>query len=380
MYQRLLNLTELVQKKSVLLLGPRQTGKSTIIQQSFPDAYYVHLAESDVFRELSARPELVRQRLPPQQKILVIDEAQRIPELFNEVQVMLDRSKDLRVVLTGSSARKLKRTGINLLPGRIWQRRLFPLVSAELGESRIEERVVRGSLPAMIDSPDYIEELKQYVGNYLEEEVRAEGLVRGIGSFSRFLTVAALCNTEQVNLTKISNDTGISISTIRTFFDILEDTLLAVKLPVFRKSHSRKAVAIPKFYFFDCGVVNALLGRFEVKPQNELFGKALEHLIFQELWAYLHYSNSSIPLTYWRTHTKFEVDFVLGDSIGIEVKAGNRVVSTDEKGLHALGDEIELKRKIIVCREPIARLSDTGVEIIPVERFLEKLWKGEIAA
>jgi uncharacterized protein len=278
-YERYVNLLTLLDKKSLLLLGPRQTGKSTLAQGTFPEATYINLAAADVYRELSARPELVRQRLLPHTKKLIIDEAQRIPEIFDEVQIVLDRDKELRVLLTGSSARKLRRTGINLLPGRIWHQRLFPLVYPELGSGRTLERLVRGSMPGMIDSEDYKQELKNYVGLYLDEEVRSEGLVRGIGDFSRFLTVSALSNCQQINFTNISNYTGVEINTVRSYFQILADTLLGDLLPSFQRTIKRKAVTTPKFYFFDNGVVNALLNRFDISEEGELYGNAVEHLI-----------------------------------------------------------------------------------------------------
>ena len=364
----------------MLLLGPRQTGKSTLALEAFPSATYVNLSSADTFRELSDRPELVRQRMFPGTTQLIIDEAQRIPELFDEVQVMLDRDKSLRVLLTGSSARKLRRTGINLLPGRVWQERLFPLVHCEIGHGRVNDRLTRGSLPAMIDSPDFRQELKNYVGVYLDEEVRAEGLVRGIGDFSRFLTVAALSNGEQLNFTNIASDTGIKVNTVRSYFQILEDTLIGFQLPSFRQTLTRKAVATPKFYFFDNGVVNALLNRFEVSPESELYRGAIEHLVFSELKAYLAYNQLDYELTYWRTHSKFEVDFVVGDQVAIEVKAARRVSGRDEKGLQALAEEVTLKKRIIVCNESAPRTSDSGVQILPLEDFLDFLWQGQIIA
>ena len=376
-YKRRLNLLELINKKSLLLLGPRQTGKSTLTQETFPDATYINLAAADVFRELSSRPELVRQRLHPKTKQLIIDEAQRIPEIFDEVQLLIDRDKALRVLLTGSSARKLRRTGINLLPGRIWQLRLFPLVFPETGKGRTQDRLVRGSLPSMIDNKDFRQELRNYVGLYLDEEVRAEGLVRGLGDFSRFLTVAALSNGQQVNFTNIANDTGIKVNTVRSYFQILEDTLIGAQLPSYRHTKKRKAVATPKFYFFDNGVVNALLNRFEISPESELYGSAFEQLIYCELRAYLSYNQIEDELTYWRTQSKIEVDFVIGNQIAIEVKSSQRITERDEKGLKALSQELKLKHRIIVCNESQPRLSDSGVKILPIDYFLEQLWGGE---
>lgn len=377
-YNRIIDLKSLVSKKSILLLGSRQTGKSTLVQRTFKNATYINLAEADTFREISSRPEIIRQRLLDQSQILIIDEAQKIPEVFDEVQVLLDRSNKLRVILTGSNARKLKRKGINLLPGRVWKRELFPLVYPELKRSRIEERAQRGSLPGIIDSEHYREELRNYVGLYLDEEVRAEGIVRSIGDFGRFLNTAALCNTELINFTNISNDSGIKLNTVRSYFQILEDTLIGHILPTFNKTITRKSTTTPKFYFFDCGVVNAILNRFDVTPESDIFGKALEHLIFLELKAYLSYLSSDLDLTFWRSLSRIEVDFVIGDTVAIEVKAKNRISDRDAKGIVALSEEIKLKRKIIVCREKYKRKTDSGIEIYPIEDFLRELWDGDI--
>lgn len=376
MYKRLLNIDVLLKKKSILLLGPRQTGKSTLARHLGENAQYFDLSETNVYRELSARPELLRQRLAPRTRIIVIDEAQKLPALFDEVQVLLDRNKDLRVLMTGSSARKLRRSGVNLLPGRIWRKKLFPLVSAELGEARIDLRVRRGSLPGIIDSEDFRTELKNYVGLYLEEEIRAEGLTRNVGNFSRFLTTAALGNAEQVNYSNIANDVGIPLNTVKGYFQILYDTLVAYELPPYRKTVTRKAVATPKFYFFDLGVANELLGRFEIERHGDLFGKAFEHLVFTELKAAVEYFDSGLPLCYWRSRSQFEVDFLLGDEIAIEVKAKRTVTAKDERSLLALAEEIPLKRKMIVCFETQRRRSESGIDIIPAEEFFAQLWGG----
>jgi predicted AAA+ superfamily ATPase len=238
--------------------------------------------------------------------------------------------------------------------------------------------LVRGSLPAILDSELFREELRNYVGLYLDEQVRAEGLVRGIGNFSRFLPVAALSNGQQINFTEIASDTGIKVNTVRSYFEILEDTLIGTLLPAFRNTQSRKAVATPKFYFFDHGIVNALRNRFETGIEGEPYGGALEHLIFLELRAYLSYTQDSRPLTYWRTHSQMEVDFLLGDEVAIEVKSSPRISERDEKGLRALREDVPLKRRIIVCNESVQRRSDSGAEIMPVEDFLACLWRGEI--
>jgi predicted AAA+ superfamily ATPase len=377
MYERLLDLKRLLRHRSVFLFGARQTGKSTLLHHLFPEAVFFDLLEADTFRELSARPEYMRQTLPPGAKLVVIDEVQKLPGLLDEVHLMIERDKELRFVLTGSSARKLKRGGANLLAGRAWVTHLHPLVSAEIGSGRLLSRLNRGSLPAVLDSELPHEDLKAYVGTYLHEEIRAEGLTRSVENFSRFLTVAGACNGEQVNYTEVGSDAGVPPRTVREYFQILEDTLIAYQLPAYRKTVKRKPVATSKFFFFDVGVANTLLKRSEIVPGSETYGRALEHMIFLELRAWLDYTRSDLPLTYWRSRSRIEVDFVIGDRIAIEVKAKPRVAHRDLNGLRALDEELQLERKIVVCTEP-RRRADEAVEILPVERFLEDLWAGKV--
>jgi predicted AAA+ superfamily ATPase len=377
MYNRALNLQEILKNKSLLLLGPRQTGKSTLIGREFPSAFTINLAERDTYRAYSARPELLRQRLPEGTKTVVVDEAQRLPEIFDEIQVIVDRDPRIRVVVTGSSARKLRTKGINLLPGRIWQRLLHPLVSCELQKARIQDRVIRGSLPGILDSEHFKEELSQYVGLYLEEQIRAESVTRSVGNFSRFLTVAALTNGEQLNYSNISNDAEVKINTVRAYYQILKDTLIGHELESFKDTKSRKSVTIPKFYLFDTGVVNGILNRFEVLPGTEIYGKMFEHLVFLELKAFIDYRRSDYSLHYWRSHTKLEVDFLLNREIAIEVKSSGRVADKEENSMLALAEETPLKRRIIVCNEKARRKTERGTEIIPIEEFLDMLWGGE---
>jgi predicted AAA+ superfamily ATPase len=376
MYTRAIDIAQATAIKSLLLIGPRQTGKSTLLRITFPDAEYYNLAESDTFRELSARPELVRERLGSNTSILIIDEAQRVPDVFNECQVLLDRNPKLRVVLTGSSARALKRRGVNLLPGRIFRRELFPLVSAELGTARIDERLVKGSLPGIIDSPRYREELRNYVSLYLDEEVRAEGLVRGIGAFARFLPIAALAHGTQVNFAKISRLSEVKVNTVRSYFEVLTDTLLGFELPAWRRSRTRKASATSKFYIFDMGVVNGILNQFE--SQSQVNGIPLEHLVLNEVRTYLSYNQLDLPIAFWRTSSGIEVDLLIGERVAVEIKTTRRAISDDMRGLVALSEEIPHLRRILVCNEPNQRTLDNGIEIVPVAEFLEQLWKKQI--
>jgi len=377
MYKRTLVLDPLLRHRSLFLFGARQTGKSTLLHRRFPDAVFFDLLEADTFRELSERPEYMRQTVPAGTKLVVIDEIQKLPGLLDEVHLMIERNPGLRFVLTGSSARKLKRGSANLLAGRAWVTHLHPLVSSEVGADRLLARLNRGSLPAVLDSALPHEDLKAYVGTYLQEEIRAEGLTRSIEGFSRFLTVAGACNGQQVNYTAVGSDAGVPPRTVREYFQILEDTLIGHLLPAYRKTDKRKPVATSKFFFFDVGVANTLLKRSEIVPGSETFGRALEHLIFLELRARLDYSRVDLPLTYWRSLSRFEVDFVIGDRIAIEVKAKPRVASRDIKGLRALAEELPLERKIVVCTEPRRRM-DEDVEVLPVEEFLADLWTGKV--
>ncbi len=376
MYKRYIHLPDIINKKSVFLLGPRQTGKSTLLRFQFPNARYVDLLEADTFRELSGHPETLRQRLQPQERLVIIDEIQKLPSLLDEVQLLIDRNKDLRFILTGSSARKLKRGAANLLGGRAYFMNFHPLTSVELGGGaiRILDRCNFGSLPAIIDADSPKRDLDSYVGVYLKEEIQAEALTRSIENFARVLNFSAHLNAEQINYTKIGNDAGVPPRTVRDYFQIFSDTLIAHILPPFKGTSKRKAVATEKFYFFDLGVARSLARLGEVSLGTPDFGKALEHLILLELLAYRDYTMKDMSIHYWRSQSQFEVDFLINESIAIEVKASARIASQDLKSIKALDEELPLKRKIVVCSESEKRIVD-GVEIIPYGQFLKDLWE-----
>ena len=378
MYRRSLDLRALVRERSVFLFGPRQTGKSTLVRHAFPEAAIYDLLESDTFHQLSAHPEYLRQTLEPGRRVVVIDEVQKCPPLLDEVHLLIERNRSLRFVLTGSSARKLKRGGANLLAGRARVTRLHPLVSAEVEGDRLLDRLNHGGLPAFLDAREPRQDLRAYVGTYLKEEIQAEGLTRSIGNFGRFLDVAGLTNGEQINFTAVASDAGLAPSTVREHYRILEDTLVGEQLPPFRRTRTRKAVATARFYFFDIGVANTLRRTGVIEPGSDAYGRALEHLVFLELRAWLDYRGRDDPLTYWRSRSQLEVDFVVGDAVAIEVKAKSRVAARDYRGLLALAEEIPLRRKLVVCNEPRRRRDDHGVEILPVGEFLDGLWAGSI--
>ena len=380
MFPRIIRLRDILAHSSVFLFGPRQTGKSTLLRTLFPQAKFYDLLEADTFRELSATPELIRQRLRAEDTLVIIDEIQKLPSLLDEVHLLIERNKSLRFVLTGSSARKLKRGGANLLAGRALTYHLHPLVAPEVEYKRFHERLNNGSLPAILTSSIPQELLKAYVGTYLQEEILAEGLVRNIGAFSRFLSTVGLTNGEQVNFTAVGSDTGIPPRTVREHYHILEDTLVGYLLPTFQHTRKRKPVSTPKFYFFDVGVANILAKRGPIESGSELFGRALEHFIFLELRAYLDYHRLDYQLAYWRSRSQFEVDFVIGDEIAVEVKAKALVSNRDLKGLQALSEDVTLRRKIVVCTEREPRHLEDGIELLPIETFLRRLWSGEIVA
>lgn len=374
MRSRALHLRALAAQRSLLLFGPRQSGKTTLLRAEFPGAPYYNLLESETYRDLARRPELIRQQLTGRERVVVIDEIQKLPVLLNEVQAMLDRNKKVRFVLTGSSARNLRNGGVNLLGGRAWVAHLYPFVSPELDFQGLDRRLQIGSLPAIYESESPQEELKAYVGAYLREEVRAEGLVRAIEAFSRFLDVAGLSNGNLVNFTETGSDAGVPPRTVREYFHLLEDTLLGTMVEPYRGTVRRKPVSTTKFYFFDIGVANHLNRRASVAPGSPEYGAALEHLVFLECQAYLSYRRLELPLTFWRSQSKMEVDFVIGDEMGIEVKASANVSEKHLSGLRALAEEVPRIRKLVVCLERKARRTEDGIEILPVEEFLRKLW------
>jgi predicted AAA+ superfamily ATPase len=377
MYIRTLKLKEKVLNKSHFLLGARQTGKSTLIDFLFPDARKFNLLAADTFRQLSANPELIRQSLNKNDKIIIIDEVQKLPAILDEVHLMIESNKNLRFVLTGSSARKLKRGGANLLAGRAWTEYLFPLTSCELQFNQIEKLLLVGGLPSVFDSVDPWRELREYVGVYLQEEIRAESLTRSIEAFSRFLSVAGLANGEQINFTKIGNDAQVPARTIREFYSVLVDTLVGYSVEPLATNRKRKSVSTNKFYFFDIGVAHALQGISQITPSTPQYGKAVEHLIANELRACLSYHSLQEDLNYWRSLSQFEVDFVIGNHLAVEVKSGGRVRENDAKGLRALSQESKFRHRIIVSSEPFARKLADGIEVLPIKLFLERLWNGD---
>lgn len=379
MFSRILSLNE-ASTESIFFWGARQTGKSTLLKQLFPDAHYYDLLLSDEYSRLRFRPALLREEceMLDEGELVIIDEVQKIPALLDEVHWLITEH-NLRFILCGSSARKLRRCGANLLGGRAIRKTLFPLVSAEIPDFDIEVALNNGMLPRHYLIKDPRQRLEAYVGDYLQQEIVAEAVVRRIDSFTRFLQVAALSDAEILNYTKIASDCGVSSKSVKEYFSILEETMLGYHIPAYSKVMRRKLVAAPKFYFFDVGIPNYLMKRIPLKSGSSEYGHALEHLICQELKAYLSYRGMDKILSYWRTSDhRYEVDFIVGDAeVAIEVKSSETVDSSETRGLRAFSEEHPGTRLIIVSMEQRPR-RHKDIEIWPAREFLRKLWADEI--
>ncbi len=374
---RVPDLRKWLRSKSHFLFGPRQTGKTFLIRKTLPEVRTYDLLDSTVYLALSQRPDRLAEELAPDDRIVAIDEIQRLPELLNEVHRLIEQ-RGVSFLLTGSSARKLRRGGVNLLGGRARTRYLHPLTRRELGQLFDLGRAIEcGLLPSIYFSDDPVADLNAYTGTYLQQEIVAEGATRNVPAFSRFLRVAALCNATIINYTKIGNDAQVPRTTIYEYFEILKDTLLLHEVPAWRLSKRRKPIVSSKYYFFDVGVVSALQGR-AVKPATPEFGPAFETWLLHELVAYRDYVSGE-PVNYWRSTSGYEVDFILGDHTAIEVKARDTVSQADLRSLRALAEEGKLKRLLCVCLEPRRREVD-GVSVLPYLEFLDALWDGEYGA
>jgi len=374
--ERLVDLPALLSQKSHFLLGPRQTGKTFLVRRALPEARLYDLLDSATYLTLSRDPGRIAEELTPRDQVVVIDEIQRLPDLLNEVHRLIE-ARGVRFLLTGSSARKLRRGGVNLLGGRARTKFLHPLTWRELGARfDLARAVSRGLLPSIYFSDDPRADLEAYAGTYLQEEVVAEGATRNVPAFSRFLRVAARANATIVNFTNVASDAQVARTTVYEYFDILRDTLVLHELPAWRRSRKRKPLVSSKYYFFDVGVLGTLQGR-QFRVGTPEFGEALESYLLHELVSYREY-RSGEPLAYWRSTSGFEVDFVVGDHTAVEVKATANASAVDLKGLRALAEEGRLKRYVLVCLEPRPRRAG-NVEILPVLEFLAALWAGEMA-
>ncbi len=364
---------------SVFLWGARQVGKTTLLEQIYPQARYYDLLRAAEFERFLRRPSLLSEELESMREgeLVIIDEIQKVPQLLDEIHSLIHKKK-IRFILSGSSPRKLIRSGANLLGGRALKRILFPLVSSEIPDFELVKAVNNGMIPRhyLINNP--WERFRAYIGVYLNEEIREEALSRSLQSFSRFLEVAAMTNGEMIVYKNIAQDCGIDHRTVKDYFEILNDTLIGYLIPGFTATIKRRAIQAPKFYYFDVGIANYLLNRKNMLPGTESFGHAFEHLIIQELIAFLSYSQSTENISYWRTSSGYEVDAIIGNGrIAIEIKSTDEVKSRHIKGLKAFSEDFPNTRAMVVSLDKYPRVM-SGVEIFPAELFLKALWNSEI--
>lgn len=379
MYERIVNINTC--DDSVFLFGARQTGKTTLLAERYPSAATYDLLERNTYERLRRNPALLEQEIAllPDNSLIIIDEIPLLPELLDQVHRLIVK-RNMRFVLSGSSARKLRRQGVNTLGGRALPIYLYPLIYAEIEDYDLLKAINQGMLPRhyIADSNTSWRRIQAYVSVYLKEEIKAEALVRNLQAFSRFMEVAALSDGEMINYSNIANDCGIDSKTVKEYFTILQDTLVGYMIPAYTKVMKRKLRQNPKFYYFDIGVVNYLLGRRNLQPGSADFGHAFEHLIIQELIAYLGYNHFENQLSYWHTYNDYEVDAVLGDAeIAIEIKSCKEVQSRHLAGLKAFKEEHPNARLIVVSMDEKPRLFN-DVEVYPAVTFLQKLWNHEI--
>ena len=380
-YNRSCNIV-LPQGQSAFLLGPRQTGKSTLLRQRYPDSVFFDLLDSDVMLRFMSRPRSLGEELnvfsdAARAKPVVIDEIQKVPALLDEIHRLIE-SEHLNFILCGSSARKLKQSSVNLLGGRAWKFQLHPLTWCEVPEFDLITAMSSGLLPGLYGKPNIRRSLSAYVRDYLTQEVFSEALIRKNAAFSRFFDALSCCHGELLNFSSIARDCGVDAKTVRSYFDILVDTLVgSLVFPYAKRSKRQTIVSAPKFYLFDVGIANHITESSISSTRGTNFGRSFEHFIYLELKAASSYQEWNTKIEYWRTKSGLEVGFVLNNGqLAIEVKS--RVRTGDLRGIKAFRDEFSPKRSIIVTSEPVNRVVD-GIEVLNYEHFLDQLNQGKFA-
>ncbi len=384
--KRVLDIETKLKSKSLFLFGPRQTGKSSLIANQIQDDVKLSwsLLNARIRRRCQEDPGVLRDEIETRKihdGLVIIDEIQKVPELLDEVHLLIEET-DIRFLLTGSSARRLKEKGVNLLGGRAGKMNLHPFVWPEVREfNPTLDRILKyGMLPSVFlsDRPDDV--LDDYINVYLQDEIAGEGLVRQLPKFERFLDTAALTNAEEINYSNIAGDVMMSRASITEWYGILYDTLIGFSVPPYTKTKKRKAVDTERFYYFDVGLVRYLLGLDDIVDTQTEYGKLFETYIAEELSAYLDYNKRRERLSYWRTQqSSFEVDYVIGDEVAVETKTTKRVnEKKDLRGLRALKEEGIFKKYIVVSRDNISRTTDDGIILLPWNIFLDWLWEGKI--
>lgn len=384
-YRRQLKL-DVPRGQSVFLLGARKTGKSTFLKGQYPDAVYYDLLKSEEYLRLLKAPQELRQEVQalPKAKLkhpIIIDEVQRIPMLLNEVHWLIENT-EAYFILCGSSARKLKAQGVNLLAGRAWNYYFYPLVYPEIPEFDLLRALNQGLIPSHYASKNWLKSIKAYVHNYLLEEVKSEGLVRNLPAFSRFFDVAAHSNGELINFSNIAQDCGVDSKTIKEYYQILVDTLVGYYVYPFKSKQKRNdLVATPKFYLFDSGVVSYLRGQHIHELTGYGAGMAFEQYVLMEIMAYRGIHDLDFDICFWRNREQQEVDFVLNKGkIAIEVKIKPSPRLSELKGLKAFLQYAQPQKAMVVCHAPRKRVLHTeqgDIEICPWQSFLKQLWSGK---
>ena len=369
-------------KKSYFLFGPRGTGKSTLSQRSHPDALVLDLRLPDLKLKLASNPQYLLElvRAQPKGQVVIIDEIQKIPELLSLVHVLIEEKQGWIFILTGSSSRKLKREGVDLLAGRALKKHLHPFMATELGELfNFEEALKFGLLPLRFEEENPLETLKTYVALYMKEEVKAEGIVRNIEPFARFLQAISFSHGAELNLTNVARECMVKRTTVASWISILEDLLIAFQLPVFTKRAKRELSAHPKFYYFDVGVFRAIRPQSIGDPTTELEGAALEGLVAQHLVAWCDYTVGENTLAFWRTRSEVEVDFVLHSPLGlwaIEVKNTRNISAADLRHLKIFREDYPEAKAIFLYRGT-DRLMKDDILCMPCSEFLANLKPNE---
>lgn len=379
-YKRLLALPP-KPTRSFFLWGPRQTGKTTLLKDLYPEARRLDLLKTDELIRYLRTPSLLREEaaaLPPE-TLIVIDEIQKAPALLDEIHYLIEEQQRV-FALCGSSARKVRRGHANLLGGRASRYELLGLSAAELGPDFVLEHFLNaGPLPPHYGAETPRSILRDYVDDYLRSEILEEGLTRNLPVFSDFLRVAAIGDTELLNMSNVAREAGVAVSTVRDHYGILVDTMMGAFLPAFTIRPKRRTIQAPKFYFRDLGVVNHLARRGVIRPGSELFGKAFENWLFHELSVYSRYRELYFDLSYWRLSSGLEVDFVLGEGkVAIEAKGKERITSDDLKGLLGFKQDFpEVEHLLVVCLAPRPRVTAEGIHIVPYDEFIRQLWQGK---
>jgi predicted AAA+ superfamily ATPase len=374
---------DLPKHQSAFLWGPKKTGKTTFLKSKFPNSIVYDFLETDLFFNLSKKPSLLREQLLAQEdhKLnhpVILDEVQKVPQIMDEVHWLIE-NRGLSFILCGSSARKLKRGGANLLGGRAWRFEMFPLVTQELKKWDLLTVLNHGMIPAHYFEKQYNRSLRAYTQDYLKEEIFAEGIIRNVPAFSRFYDAMGYSHGELVNYSNIARDCGVDSKTVREYYQILVDTLMGKMIEPFKKRQNRQVITkAPKFYLFDVGVAGAITKRYLEEERGELFGKAFEHFILMEIIAYNSYHEVDFDINFWRTKSGLEVDFILGGGeVAIEIKGSNRIEKRDLNPIKVFIQENSTKKAFVVCNEKTERVHDQ-IRIIPYRKFLSDLWEGKI--